>query len=161
MKLSHSLTVILSSVALLTGLTLIHSPESRANEAPTEKLIAQSTLDPHAADVADAMFWYFHPELEGKRIQPDQTDYIREWMALYKVADRFNLPCWQCGGPFIEDLPVNWADQIADAVFYARHPELHERKIRPQERELANEWAQIRCSINTSYTTLKCEQFGF
>jgi len=39
---------------------------------------------------------------------------------------------------------VNYSpNEVADAVFYARHPELNERKIRPGETTLAREWNAI------------------
>ncbi|EDX70858.1 hypothetical protein MC7420_147 [Coleofasciculus chthonoplastes PCC 7420] len=39
---------------------------------------------------------------------------------------------------------VNYSpNEVADAVFYARHPELKGRKIRPGETNLAREWSAI------------------
>ncbi len=40
-------------------------------------------------------------------------------------------------------------NQLADAVFYARHPELHGRRIAPAERRLVQEWIWIRDSVIT------------
>jgi GH25 family lysozyme M1 (1,4-beta-N-acetylmuramidase) len=38
-------------------------------------------------------------------------------------------------------------DRLTDMVFYARHPELNGRKLRPDERPLALEWMQIRATL--------------
>ena len=38
-------------------------------------------------------------------------------------------------------------NQIANLVFFARHPELNGRRLRPDERQLAQEWLQIRDAI--------------
>jgi GH25 family lysozyme M1 (1,4-beta-N-acetylmuramidase) len=38
-------------------------------------------------------------------------------------------------------------DRLTDMVFYARHPELNGRKVRPDERPLALEWMQIRAAL--------------
>ena len=40
-------------------------------------------------------------------------------------------------------------DQVADAVFYTRHPELNYRKIQPSEMRLASEWSGIRRAISS------------
>ena len=38
-------------------------------------------------------------------------------------------------------------NKLSDLVFYARHPELGGRKVRPDERALAQEWVQIRDAV--------------
>jgi|GEM_PF-5839839 GH25 family lysozyme M1 (1,4-beta-N-acetylmuramidase) len=42
---------------------------------------------------------------------------------------------------------VSDTDRISDMVFYARHPELGGRKLRPNENSLAQEWLQIRATL--------------
>jgi len=39
------------------------------------------------------------------------------------------------------------AVRLTDMVFYARHPELNGRKIRPEEHALTHDWLQIRASV--------------
>ncbi|MFW6359982.1 MAG: hypothetical protein ACOC0N_12320, partial [Chroococcales cyanobacterium] len=83
----------------------------------------------------------------------DQTLYRKEWLAIRQVIP--DMIAWteiQCGAAAesgqYEYTVVNYdADAIADAVFYARHPELKGRKIRPGETDLANEWSAIRRNL--------------
>jgi hypothetical protein len=38
-------------------------------------------------------------------------------------------------------------NELTNLVFFARHPEMNERKIQPDETALAEEWLEIRDTI--------------
>lgn len=99
----------------------------------------------------DGYFGFVRPEMRGKKIQPSQTLYQKEWLAIREVMQ--NRLVWM-------ELPVCYADPgtygyevenygetveaLTNAVFYARHTELVGRLIRPGETALIEEWKAIK-----------------
>jgi len=105
-------------------------------------------------DWTDTFFYAVHPDMEGRSINPSQELYVREWNALRGVVK--NWVGWiesNCG-PASSDQDqasvnnVSVRDKLADAVLYARHPELNGREIRSGETALANEWKSIHDRIS-------------
>jgi hypothetical protein len=98
----------------------------------------------------DSYFWNVHPEMLNRSIQPNQTQYKKEWLAIREVLkDRLVwmvLPyCYAEPGTYgyeVEDYGET-VTALTDVVFYARHPELNGRKIRPGETALVEEWNAI------------------
>jgi hypothetical protein len=95
--------------------------------------------------------WYrVRPQMRGQEIRPEQELYQREWAAIRQVV-RYNtepgLPGSEpggCGtGVFFKSSDAAY-DSVADAVFYARHPEIKGREIQPGEPHLVKEWQTIR-----------------
>jgi hypothetical protein len=131
----------------------VDSVQVAANRAP-EKAIDELT---------DFSFNQVHLHLNRRKIRSDETQYIKEWAAIKKVVSDDNLvdekKCF-------ESLDYEWRlsqydeqgrkellfsspvlNKVADAVFYARHPELGYRKVPPGETRLALEWSKIRQAV--------------
>jgi hypothetical protein len=105
-------------------------------------------------DWTDTFFYAVHPDMKGRSIDPAQELYVREWNALRGVVK--NWVGWiesNCGTASSDQDQasvdnVSVRDKLADAVFYARHPELNGREIRSGETALANEWKSIHDRIS-------------
>ena len=137
-----------------------YKSELEARETEVEVLnlpLTQEIID----DWTDTLFYRANPQLSGRKIRTDETEYIREWNAIQRIVPDLlvydNNICGDTGwilesydyisldegkGLVSEEL-----NQVADAIFYARHPELSGRKIRPDETQLANEWSRIRTAV--------------
>ena len=112
-------------------------------------------------DWTDLFFYKANPQLSGRKITADETEYIREWNAIESIIpDLLVYDNNICGdtGWILESydyISVNdgkglvsaQLNQVADAIFYTRNPELSGRKIRPDETRLANEWLRIRTAV--------------
>ncbi|AOY82938.1 hypothetical protein BJP36_26520 [Moorena producens JHB] len=116
-------------------------------------------------DFTDFYFWQVNPEMSNNNLNSGQTQYNQEWLAIKDtLKDRIvwrKLP--SCDG--YTDDHENYADDLnysyfvndnqetitalIDAVFYARHPELKGRKIRPNETHLIREWNLIKQSVSS------------
>ncbi len=70
-------------------------------------------------NIADRIFYEKHPELNSRKIRPNETDLIQEWDQIRRC------------------------DAVVDSIFYQRHPELGGRKIRPDEHNFSREWIEI------------------
>jgi len=115
-------------------------------------------------DWTDELFYRANPQLSRRRIRADETEYIREWNAIKRIVPEllvYNNNINVCGDTewildSYDHIPVNQGeglvsdelDQVADAIFYARNPELSGRKIRSDETGLANEWLRIRTAVS-------------
>lgn len=144
-------------VSLATTISLITLPlqDVTANQSFNIPLIiAQSSRSEVVDDWTDYFFYGVRPEMKGRRISSSQTLYAREWSALRQVVNQY--VAWtqtNCGEPpqyatygyDLTDLPLS--DELADAVFYGRHPELNGRTIRSGETALAREWRAIHSKI--------------
>ena len=136
----------------LTGLTLNPTP------AISQQIrLTQETID----DWTDTLFYRANPQLSGRNIRANETEYIREWNAIQRIMPDLlvynNSPCgdteWILESyDYIspnegEGLVSDELNKVADAIFYARNPELSGRKIRSHETRLANEWLRIRTAV--------------
>jgi len=70
--------------------------------------------------LADRLYYARHPELQGRKIQEDETDLAKEWMLLRN----------------------NIEQEVAEKLFHEQHPELERQKIVPSE--LQRERQQIK-----------------
>ncbi|EGJ33629.1 MULTISPECIES: hypothetical protein [Moorena] len=103
-------------------------------------------------------FWQANPEMSDKNIKSHQTQYKKEWLAIKKVLkDRIvwrEIPsCYADDVTYDYDLK-DYRETITaliDAVFYASHPELKGRKLRPSETHLVREWNSIKQSFSFSW----------
>ena len=108
--------------------------------------VPASVLDQYT----DSYFWNVNPEMLNRSIQPHQTQYKKEWLAIREVLNDqlvwMQLPlCYAEPGEYgyeVEDYGET-VTALTDAVFYTRHPELNGRKIRPGETALVEEWKAI------------------
>lgn len=104
--------------------------------------VPASVLDQHT----DSYFWTVHPEMWDRAIQPHQTQYKKEWLAIREaLRDRlvYGQVCYKDGYDYEVENYGEALFAITDAVFYARHPELNGRKIAPNETSLVQEWNSI------------------
>lgn len=98
----------------------------------------------------DSFFWNINPEMRDRSIQPQQTQYQKEWSAIREVLRNrvvwMELPgCYAEPGTYGYEVE-NYGETVTavtDAAFYARHPELRGRKIRPDETSLVEEWNSL------------------
>jgi hypothetical protein len=101
-----------------------------------------SILDQHT----DSYFWDVHPEMRNRQIQPSQTQYKEEWLAIREVLESrltYQKVCYKEGYGYDVENYGETLQALADAVFYVRHPGLAGRKIRPNETGLIEEWNSI------------------
>ncbi|MEQ9485534.1 hypothetical protein [Coleofasciculus sp. F4-SAH-05] len=95
----------------------------------------------------DFFFYRLYPQMQGEKLEPSQTQLQQEWVAIRRaIADKIRWTPRDCEQPPESNGydVVNYnPNEVADAVFYARHPELNGRKIRPGETNLAREWSGI------------------
>jgi hypothetical protein len=94
----------------------------------------------------DSYFWTINPGMRNRSIQPYQTQYKKEWLAIREVLKNklsYGKVCYKDGYDYDVE---NYGDALiamTDAVFYARHPELAGRKVRSSEASLIREWNSI------------------
>jgi hypothetical protein len=104
--------------------------------------VPTSVLDQYT----DTYFGVVRPEMRDKKIQPHQTQYTKEWLAIREVLkDRlsYGKVCFQEGDAYDVKDYGEARMALTDAVFYARHPELAGRKIGADESGLIKEWNSI------------------
>jgi hypothetical protein len=117
----------------------------RAQTLPTTRL-TQTDIDWWT----DELWYRVRPQMRGQDIRPEQQLYQREWAAIRQVIPNNiepglpNSAPGECGsGSFFKSSNAAY-DLVADAVFYARHPEIKGREIVPGEPNLVKEWQTIR-----------------
>jgi hypothetical protein len=104
--------------------------------------VPTSVLDQHT----DSYFGDIHPEMRDRRIQANQTQYTKEWLAIREVLRNrisYGRVCYKDGYDYDVENYGGALIAITDAVFYVRHPELAGRKIKPNETRLTREWNSI------------------
>ena len=115
-------------------------------------------------DWTDHFFYSVNPQLSERKIRPDETEYIQEWNAIQRVMNELlvteNHGCQSRLGHSVGlasydslsrdgvNLESQDLDRVADAIFYARNPQLGDRRIQPGETRLANEWLRIRRGVS-------------
>ena len=138
--------------------------------ADSVQIVAANRAPEKAIDrLTDFIFYNLHPQLNRRRIRPDETQYIREWAAIKKVVSNDKLVYEkECGrnpnnnyqwrlssydssglGRNASPLSSPVFNKVADAVFYTRHPELGYRRIQPSETRLVSEWSKIRQGVSS------------
>jgi hypothetical protein len=151
------------ALILLSGLTLITTP-ARSQTRLTQEIIN---------DWTDILFYRANPQLAKRQLRPNETDLIREWNAIQQIVPDIllyeNIICGNGEGWTLEDFDLEPFDrqafdryppndrkvifsselnQVADAIFYARNPELSGQRLQSNNSRLANEWLRIRTSIS-------------
>lgn len=143
----------------LIGFTLNPTPAISQQIRLTQEIID---------DWTDEFFYRVNPELSGRQIRADETEYIREWNAIERIMpDLLVYNNNMCGDTEwilesydhialnYDEIPVNDGhglvsdalNQVADAIFYTRNPELSGRNIGSDETQLAHEWLRIRKAV--------------
>ncbi|AOX02553.1 hypothetical protein BJP34_26695 [Moorena producens PAL-8-15-08-1] len=115
-------------------------------------------------DFTDFYFWQVNPEMSNNSLKSDQTQYNQEWLAIKEtLKDRIiwrKLPSCDSYAQHenhADDLNYSYfvndnqetITALINAVFYARHPELKGRKIKPSETHLIREWNLIKQSVSS------------
>jgi hypothetical protein len=122
------------------GLAIIAASVILGNQALAS--VPASVLDQHT----DSYFGDIHPEMRDRRIQVHQAQYKKEWLAIREALRSrlsYGRVCYKDGYDYdVEDYGEALI-AITDAVFYARHPELAGRKLRPSETSLIREWNSV------------------
>jgi hypothetical protein len=122
------------------GLAIIAASVILGNQALAS--VPTSVLDQYT----DSYFGDVRPEMRDKKIQPHQTQYKKEWLAIRGVLKNrlsYGKVCFKDGYDYDVENYGEALIAITDAVFYARHPELAGRKIKPNETRLTREWNLI------------------
>jgi hypothetical protein len=109
--------------------------------------------------VTDWLFYNVNPELNRRKLQSDDSEYIQEWNAIRAVVDtglRYdarNSKSMACDVPdwYFENNDEAFRDRLADAIFYHRHPEMNGQPIRSTDRTSIRKWTKLKRSMNVAY----------
>jgi hypothetical protein len=162
---------------LILGLIAVLCFPMKANAQPViysaaegVQIVASRAPEKAIDELTDFIFYNLHPQLNRRKIRPNETQYINEWAAIKKVVSSDNLvyqnACgrnstnyeWllskydgEGGGRQGRTISLSSPvlDKVADAVFYNRHPELGYRRIQPDETRLVSEWSKIRQGVSS------------
>jgi hypothetical protein len=156
MKLPSVLQVLPITLLLVSSMAIC------GNIRPVYADQANLTRD-EAIDAQTDMFLYrVNPELNGRKLGSRDYGYIQEWKSIRRaVAQEMKPRASECAGDVYWELfeydginglpsarrPARSFDQIADAIFYSRHPELANNPLSSASSDLAQEWNQIREAI--------------
>ncbi|MEG3954709.1 hypothetical protein [Microcoleus sp. herbarium2] len=106
--------------------------------------------------LTDFLFYKVNPELNNRKLQAGDRDYILEWQRLRAEIDPRVKPvqevCYfpEPGDTGWEFAPINGQtyeqtyDRLADIIFYSRHPQTTGQPISRGDRVRSNEWLAIR-----------------
>ena len=156
---------------LILGLVILPLLSVKAIAQPISYSVADSVMiaannAPEKAidEFTDSIFYKLHPQLNRRQIRSNETQYINEWAAIRKALRDDNFVyqrgCnvrleWQLSeydtpGRYGREIIVfsSVLNQVADAVFYTRHPELGYCTIKSSETRLASEWSKIRQGVS-------------
>jgi hypothetical protein len=91
-----------------------------------------STYEGGVDALTDELWWQLRPNLRNQKIRADQVLFRNEWRAIRRVvrANSISFSGGQCFEGFSAAFVGN-LDDVADAIFYVRYPQLAGRKIRP------------------------------
>jgi hypothetical protein len=107
----------------------------------------------------DYLFYQKHPELGQRKLRKNETTLVNEWLQIKSNLSACSQQNTVASTPKSSPSPVivqtsnnQEIDQLADRIFYERHPELRGRKIQANETYLAQEWQTIRnCEAIVDY----------
>ncbi|MEG4572444.1 hypothetical protein QUA56_07055 [Microcoleus sp. N3A4] len=106
--------------------------------------------------LTDLLFYKVNPELNNRKLQAGDRDYIREWQRLRAEIDpRVKSAPEVCNSPGPGDTGWEFTvingqtyeqtyDRLADIIFYSRHPQITGQQIHKGDRASSNEWLAIR-----------------
>lgn len=106
--------------------------------------------------LTDFFFYKVNPQLNNRKLQPGDRDYIREWQRLRAAIEPRVKPAREvCNSPGPEDIGWEFTaingqtyeqtyDLLADTVFYSRHPQRTGQQIPKSDRISISEWSAIR-----------------
>ena len=106
--------------------------------------------------LTDFLFYKVNPELNNRKLQPGDRDYILEWQRLRAAIDPRVKPAQEvCNSPGPGDTGWEFTvingqtyeqtyDRLADIIFYSRHPQTTGQQISRGDKARSNEWLAIR-----------------
>ena len=106
--------------------------------------------------LTDLLFYRVNPELNNRKLQAGDRNYILEWQRIRAAIDPRVKPAQEvCNSPGPGDTGWEFTtingetyeqtyDRLADIIFYSRHPQRAGQKISRGERVRSNEWLAIR-----------------
>ena len=106
--------------------------------------------------LTDFLFYRVNPQLNNRKLQAGDRNYINEWHRLRTAIDPRVKPAQEvCNSAGPEDIGWEFTvingetyeqtyDRFADIIFYSRHPQMTGQPISIGERDRSNEWLAIR-----------------
>lgn len=118
------------------------------------------TREQSVDSVTDWLFGNLHPELNRRKLQSNEYEYIREWNAIRTVIDQGGLQYEKadpnhrgCDSPewYYSNKDEALRERLADAVFHSRYPGRRGRAIAPDEQAAIREWLKLKDSMYVAY----------
>ncbi|MCU0541380.1 MAG: hypothetical protein MUE44_04240 [Oscillatoriaceae cyanobacterium Prado104] len=112
--------------------------------------------------LTDFLFYRVNPELNNRKLQPGEREYIYQWQRLREAIDPrvksihevcFRVAPGETGWEFTAINGQTYEqtyDALADAIFYSRHPQRVGQPIGRGDRVSTSEWLAIRREIYIS-----------
>jgi len=112
--------------------------------------------------LTDFLFYKVNPQLNNRKLQAGDRNYINEWQRLRAEIEPRVKPAQEvCNSPGPGDTGWEFTtingetyeqtyDRLADIIFYSRHPQTTGQKISRGDRARSNEWLAIRREIYIS-----------
>ena len=106
--------------------------------------------------LTDLLFYRVNPQLNNRKLQEGDQNYIDEWRRLWAEIDVrvksvqevcFRSNPTDTGWEFTTINGQTYAqtyDRLADIIFYSRHPQLTGQQIRRSDVASSNEWLAVR-----------------
>lgn len=106
--------------------------------------------------LTDFLFYKVNPELNNRKLQAGDRDYINEWQRLRAEIEPRVKPAQEvCNRPDPGDTGWEFTvingetyeqtyDRLTDIIFYSRHPQTTGQQISIGDKASSNEWLAIR-----------------
>lgn len=106
--------------------------------------------------LTDFLFYKVNPQLNNRKLQAGDRNYITEWQRLRTAIDPRVKPAQEvCYSPGPEDIGWEFTtingetyqqtyDRLADIIFYSRHPQTTGQQIPIGDEASSKEWLAIR-----------------
>ncbi len=106
--------------------------------------------------LTDFLFYKVNPQLNNRKLQAGDREYIRQWQRLREAIDprvkSVQEVCFrpEPGETGWEFTPINGEtyeqtyDRLADTIFYSRHPQRTGQQIPKNDKISISEWSAIR-----------------
>lgn len=106
--------------------------------------------------LTDFLFYKVNPQLNNRKLQAGDREYIRQWQKLREAIDPRVKPAQEvCNTPGPGDIGWEFTtingetyeqtyDLLADTIFYSRHPQRTGQPIPKNDKISISEWSAIR-----------------
>ncbi|MEG4320332.1 MULTISPECIES: hypothetical protein [unclassified Microcoleus] len=106
--------------------------------------------------LTDVLFYRVNPQLNNRKLQTGDREYIRQWQKLREAIDPrvksvqevcFRVAPEEKGWEFTTingETYEQTYDRLADAIFYSRHPQRTGQQIPKNDKISISEWSAIR-----------------